>query len=279
MAENIETSPSQDQLHRERWELLEHIDEATEQPLIILGFVWLILLIIDFTAGLNPFLQILSNAIWIIFIVDFAIEFIIAPDKLDYFKRKWLTAISLVLPALRVLSVFRAFRLLRLSRATRTISLLRTLTSINRGIRSVKQVLGKRGIGYLITITLIVIFVGSAALSVFESQAALLDSGLADGAEGLQLATYSDAVWWTAAMMTGLGADGLPATAEGRIIAWMLSVYALAVFGYITATIATYFIGVDNDETTLKDEIHALRSEIMHLRSDLTAKQSTDLSS
>lgn len=61
----------------------------------------------------------------------------------------------------------------------------------------------------------------------------------------------------------------------GRLLCFLLSVYAFSVFGYITAAIATYFVNRDaNDEEAelagTKD-IQALRHEIAALREDIRA--------
>jgi voltage-gated potassium channel len=101
--------------------------------MIALSFVWLGLLVLDFIRGLGPLLQEASNVIWALFVLDFTIEIAIAPNKRDYLRRHWLTALSLLLPALRVLRVFRAVRLLQATRATRSLSLLRLLTSLTAG--------------------------------------------------------------------------------------------------------------------------------------------------
>ncbi|MGO8609910.1 ion transporter, partial [Rhizobium johnstonii] len=78
--------------------------------------------------GLPPFLQTLSNVIWGLFILDFALSFALAPDKWTYLRRNALTAFSLLLPALRVLRAFRGLRALRALRLTRGANLLRVLT-------------------------------------------------------------------------------------------------------------------------------------------------------
>lgn len=75
--------------------------------MIVLSFVWLGLLVLDLVQGLPPVLQIVSNVIWGLFILDFLLALSIAPDKSEYLKRNWLTVLSLLLPALRILRVFR----------------------------------------------------------------------------------------------------------------------------------------------------------------------------
>ena len=136
MDEHITTQ----QLHDERWSL-EQIKGATDSPMIALSFVWLGLLILDFTQGLGPALHLISNIIWGVFVFDFVLEFAIAPRKIEYLKRSWLTVISLVLPALRALRIVRVVRLLRVARAARSLRLLRVVTSLNRGLRAVGNTL------------------------------------------------------------------------------------------------------------------------------------------
>lgn len=93
----------------QRKELLTYLEDALELPMLILGFVWLILLILELTQGLSSILENISIAIWIVFIVDFVIKFILAPEKLNYVKSNLLTLIALIVPALRVLGSSEQF--------------------------------------------------------------------------------------------------------------------------------------------------------------------------
>lgn len=253
MTNRIVTEP--ETLQDARWELLDHINIATDKFMTALAFVWLGLLIVDFTIGFTPLLQLISNAIWALFIADFAIEFTIAPDKRQYLRRNWLTAVSLLLPALRILRIFRAFRVLSATRALRTVSFFRLITSLNRGMSATARTLGRRNIGFVIAFTVVVTFAGAAGMALFESPQSLYEEGYVvtvDSAEGLN--SYSESVWWTAMLMTTLGSDYWPQTVEGRILCWMLSIYALAVFGYITAAFASHFIGIDRQQKAAPPE-------------------------
>jgi voltage-gated potassium channel len=89
--------------------------------------------------------------------------------------------------------------------------------------------------------------------------------------------TYGDALWWTAMMITTIGSNYFPHSAEGRVLCFLLALYGFAVFGYVTATLATFFVGRDaankeselagsGDVRALRDEIELLRSEIRLLR-------------
>ena len=127
-----------------------------------MGFARLVLLVVDLIWGLNPLLQVLSNVIWIIFTVDFVVTFTLAPHKLVYLKHNWLTIISLALPALRVFLIVRVMRLLW---ATRGLRLVRLIGSLNRGMGALRTSMGRRGFGYILSLTAIVTLVGDASTS------------------------------------------------------------------------------------------------------------------
>jgi voltage-gated potassium channel len=86
---------------------------------------------------------------------------------------------------------------------------------------------------------------------------------------------YGTALWWTAMVMTTMGSDYWPQTAEGRVLCMLLALYAFAVFGYVTAMLATFFIGRDaeNAEAELAgaQAIEALRVDVAALRSEVQA--------
>lgn len=271
------TTPAADEkLHSERWELLNHINNLTDKPMIALAFVWLGLLILELTQGLTPMLRVLSNIIWALFVLDFIIEFAIAPKKREYLRHNWLTALSLALPALGVLRVFRVFQA---ARAIRTFSMLRTITGLNRGARAMMRTLGKRRAGFVLALTTLVIFGGAAGIMALEHPAALAAAGFENADEmGAGFDTYGDAVWWTAMIITTIGSEAWPHTGEGRALALVISVYAIAVFGYLTATLASYFIDVDDEDeeetASLRAEIVALREQVEALRASIEARQS-----
>lgn len=263
MARRVYPEPPEDEVHRARWELLENLDAIIDPPLIVLSFLWLALLVLEFTVGLDGQLEITVYVLWGLFVLDFALEFVLAPDKLLYLRRNWLTAIALVVPAFRVLRVVRALRVLRAARAARTLSLARLVTSANRGMRTLRAVIGGAQVVFVVVLTLIVTFLGSAGMYFLERSA---DS------PGFQ--TYGDSLWWTAMAITTIGSGDWPVTLEGRILGWLLAFYALAIFGYITATFASLLLGAVRDDevekpAALSDEIAALRGEIASLREQL----------
>jgi len=248
-------------IKEERRSLVARLEDWLETPLLILGFVWLVLLVIELTGNLSPALELAGTIIWIIFIVDFALKFLLAPDKTDYLKASWLTALSLIVPALRVFRIFRVFRVLRAARAVRGVRLFRVLTSLNRGMKSLGASFTRRGFGYVVALSVIVAFAGAAGMLAFENE---VEGGIK---------TYGEALWWTAMLLTSIGSDYFPKTAEGRVLCFILALYGFAIFGYVTATLATFFVGRDaenaDSEMVGAADIKALRGEIALLREEI----------
>jgi voltage-gated potassium channel len=206
--------------------------------MLVLSGVWSLLLVLEFTRGLSPWLRSVSNAIWIAFIAQFAVEFLAAPSKRIYLRKRWITVLSLALPAFRLLRVARIARVARigrLARATRGVRLARLLGTINRGMRSLTIGFRDRGVGYVILLSLFVAVTGAAGMYRFE-----LDAGDQQG-----FPDYGTALWWTAMLLTTMGTEYWPRTPEGRLLCFSLALYAFAVFGYVTAAIAAYFVGID----------------------------------
>lgn len=241
-----------DRLSHERNRLLTKIERILELPMIVLAFVWLVLLIIELSAGLNRSLQLLASLIWVVFIIDFVIKVILAPHKGLFFKKNWLTAFSLIVPAFRL---FRAVRLLRLVRTLRGARLIKVVASLNRSMRSLNATMKRRGFGYVMLLSLFVIFAGAAGMFAFENRTGGIE-------------TYATALWWTTMLIITIGSDYWPVSAEGRILCVLLSVYGFAVFGYITATLASFFVGRDAEE---KDAPVAGTAEIEAMRKEIAA--------
>lgn len=260
-AEPPRDQPSVQQLDRERLALLEALEAWLETPMVVLAFAWLALLAAELIWGEGRLFATLGTVIWVVFIVDFGIKLVLAPHKLAYLRRNWLGAISLVIPALRVFRIARVVRLFRLARVGRGLRLVRVVSSVNRGMRALGASLGRRGFGYVVALTALVTFSGAAGMYAFERDA----PGGLDG--------YGEALWWTTMVMTTLGSQYWPQTFEGRVLCIFLALYAFGIFGYVTATLATFFVGRDAESDVAEiagaRELAELRREVVALRHDL----------
>lgn len=253
---------------RHRIQILRRIEGALETPMAVLGLLWLGLMVVELVWGMSKWGADAVTLIWFVFVLDFLLRLMLAPRKLNYLQKNWLTAIALLLPALRVFRFVRVFRALA---RLRGLQLVRILGSVNRSMKALGKTMRRRGFGYVFGLTVIVTFAGAAGMLSFESQ---LPHG-----EGMH--DFATALWWTAMLVTTMGSEYWPKTPEGRMLCLLLAIYAFAVFGYVTGTIATYFIGKDAEQDQpspssqetlelLRAEIAALRDEIkrLHVKTD-----------
>lgn len=256
----------QAEVERERDTLLSRLEDWLERPMLVLGLAWLVLLVVELTQGLSPLLEALSLGIWGVFVLEFAVRLVLAPRKLPFLRRSWLALLSLLLPALRVLRLARVLRLMRLARAARGVRLVRVLSAMNRGMRALGVSMARRGLGYVVALTGVVLVGGAAGMYGFERDAGTLTD-------------FGSALWWTAMVMTTMGSEYWPRTPEGRLLCLVLSMYAFAMFGYVTAALATFFVGRDAEsgsgevagQAALQASAESLREEIRQLREELRA--------
>lgn len=245
---------------RLRWRLLRELDEWLAVPMVVLSLGWLAIVVWELVSGSSRLLETVGTVIWIIFIAEFVLRFSLAPNKTAFIKSNWLTVIALIVPALRL---FRALTFLRAARALRGFRLVRIVGTANRSMNALKATLSRRGFGYVAGLTLLVIFLGAAGMLNFES-AREVDGGFT---------SYGHALWWTGMLVASIGTDFWPATTEGRLLTMLLAIYGLAVFGYIAATFASFFVGRDAEQAGApiagSREIRALISEVRELRAEI----------
>ena len=267
-------------MEAERSELLEQLQDVLEPLMIVLGLIFLGLLVVEYSGlrvspGTEAWLNRAETAIYFVFVGDFALRFVIAPAKGRFLRVNWLTALSLALPALRPVRALRGVA------ALRSVHLLRVLSGANRGMRALRQITRGRQFAYVATLSLLVTLLGAGSVLYFERNVA-----------GADIRSFGEAVWWAATLVTTINSGDDPVSFEGRVIAVLMRVYAVSVFGYITASIATYFIGEAGGSgsapsgnagapspgaagspapRTLREQVEALRGEIGVLREELAA--------
>lgn len=252
-----------------RWRELARLERWLDKPMLALAIIWLVLVVLELTTGLSPFLEAVGIAIWIAFIGEFVLRLVIAPDRARYLRANWLTAISLLGPALRIFRVFRALRALRAARAARAargFRLVRVVGAVNRGMNRLADAMQRKGFGYVVALTLLVTVLGAAGMYAFER-------GVGDPAG---ITDFPSALWWTTMIVTTMGSGYWPVTPEGRILCVLLSLYALGILGYLAAALAAYFVGRDEELAGRDDrsgqldrliaEVASLRAEVRELR-------------
>lgn len=97
------------------------------------------------------------------------------------------------------------------------------------------------------------------------------------GAPGAQLITYPRALWWSVETATTVGyGDLYPVTFWGRIVAVVVMIAGITSFGLVTAALATWFVGREQERRghfvrrteETAEEAYARATRVLHERFD-----------
>jgi voltage-gated potassium channel len=220
-----------------------------EAPVLIAALLVVPVIIIEEREPSEAWLQVANVAnwaIWAAFFLEYVTVVSLAEDRWSYTKSAWLDVFIIVvsfplLPALFAIS--RLLRLTRLSRVFRILRLVRLAAVLSRGGQTVRRLFRKRGLGYLLALT-VLLAAGFAALFAIAE-----DAGLLDG------------LWWAIQTITTVGyGDTFPVTGLGRIAGIGLMVLGIGFVAILTAAVAAQF--VEEEETELTDAIQGLHDRL-----------------
>lgn len=243
-----------------KYPMLLALAKKLELPMLFLSFVWLCILITELAYGTNPALSGFGTSIWILFIIYFTMRLVIVANRISFLKKNWIFILAILVSVLRLFPLLRPFALVRALTATFGMQVVWIFASADQGMRFLRRALGRRGAGYALALTFVVIFTGAAGMLHFE--------GIPNDPQSIQ--TYPKALWWTAMQMTNIGSAYSIKTTGGRIICLGISVYAAVMFGYLTALFATFLIDRDakdpKPENARQKSVQEVQEEIIQLR-------------
>ena len=230
--------------------MLARLDRMTELPLLLLSFIMVPVLLgpllweDSFSTAERALFQTLDIFIWAIFAADFFLKFAITPAKLNYLKRHWLEALTVLVPFLRPLRI------------------LRIILFGARAIRAARRLVN---VDFLIVYAIGIVVI-----------AATIVTGVERGHDSID--SFTDALWWSVVTATTVGyGDMTPVTPIGRGMAILLMLVGIGLFGGLTANFAsTIFRTDDNVEANtelLLDEMQSLRAELRGLRRSVDVSQ------
>jgi voltage-gated potassium channel len=130
------------------------------------------------------------------------------------------------------------------------------MTALDRGTRALGQIARRGQLGYVLLLTVVVTATAAAGAYYLERDE-----------PGASIGTPVDALWWAATIVTTINSPLETVTFEGRVIGLLLRVFALAISGYLTATIAVYLLGRPQStaEQAEASELAELRREVRRL--------------
>lgn len=230
-----------------RTRLIRRMTRVMDFPMALLSFVFLALVVADLAAPPDapylPWVEQASLAIWMLFVLEYAIKLGLAPDRRDFLRHSWFDLLVLAVPAFRLFRVLSAVRALRGARVLKMFSFFRLGVAARRGARGFAQYLKESRFGYVTFLTTIVVLVSAAAMLLLEREA-----------EGTQITTYGDALWWSASTVTTVAGNLNPVTWPGRVLAVLLMVYGMVVFGYLVSQAVAYIQRAERKRAKIPDD-------------------------
>lgn len=189
----------------------------------------------------------------LVFLLDFGISLARAENKWRYFLTwGWIDLVSAI-PAFDAARWGRAARVVRLLRVIRGIKAARILLSLVACYRTRNAMLA----GGLVVI--LAVFAASFAILQVETDPKSM------------IRTADDAVWWALCTITTVGyGDLYPVTRAGRIVAGLLMLTGVSMFGALAGMLAGWFTGAAEDAgrvqlRKLTDEVTSLREAVAAL--------------
>jgi voltage-gated potassium channel len=196
--------------------------------------LWLPVLIIPLVMtvpqGLNDTFLAIDFFVWAAFVVEYLVKLWLTPNRGRFVTHHVIDLLVIALPMLRPL---RALRLLELGRVGVVLA---------NALRRTKELLTHRGLHFVLLAVVLVMFACAGLVFSFERHA-----------HGSNIHSFPDALWWSIVTVTTVGyGDKYPVTAAGRGVAVVLMLVGIGLIGVLTATVASYFVGKDNDDKNVE---------------------------
>lgn len=191
-----------------------------------LGVLFALMLGYELAVPLSPVaaqvLEIAGWTIWAIFLLEFLGKLWLAPRRLTFVRRRWLQALALLVPTLRVLSFLR---LLRLGRA---LPAARVAASSYRSAGVARQLVRSR-LGYLGGLSAVASIAVAELAYVFERESGIFDS-------------FGDAVTWGLSVVIAMQGDPVPESVGGRIVMLAGFAFGLIVVASLAGTVGAFLV-------------------------------------
>lgn len=221
-AEDVER-PVKEQAPEERDRLAEALAERLDVPLTILGVVFAMLVLAETvsrpTGRVSTAFQVAGWVLWVVFVGEFILRFLIAPSKARFMKRSWWQLVFLAVPFLRFLRVARLGRLIRAGRVGRVG---RIISAAARGTRTA----GRRLRGRLAWLGAI------SAIVVLGSSQILFEVGAYD--------SYPAAL--RASALAAMSGQPMEVEGAAQLLEVALVMFSVVVFATLAGSLGAFFL-------------------------------------
>ena len=250
-------------------ERFERIERATDVPMAVLALLIVPALILEERArsiGVRQIANGLNWVVWLAFCGEFLGKLAFAPSRREFVRRSWFDLFIIVLsPPFLVPDAWQGVRAVRAVRLLRFLRFVRAAAVAAIGLKEASEALRHKRLHYIGLMTLVMIAVGAVGIFVVER------------GENKSITSIGDALWWSIVTVTTVGyGDVSPVTAEGRLIAVALMILGIGFIGVFTATITSFFVGVDRQaepSKQIEDRLARIEAKIDALTRDQTQQR------
>ncbi|OSC41888.1 potassium channel family protein [Mycobacterium decipiens] len=192
--------------------------QRTEWPLAMVAVAFLVMYSVEVLyQPQGDEARILWAATWItwsLFVVDYVVRLILAPNRWHWFVRHLFDLLIVALPLMRPL------RLLRL------VVLVGAL---------------QKAVGNAVRGRILIYTISGVSLLIYVTSLAILDQERDQ--PGANITSFGKAVWWAITTVTTVGyGDLYPITFTGRVIAVLLMIGGISLIGVVTASLASWIV-------------------------------------
>jgi len=174
----------------------------------------------NLSSNTHQIIEIIQWTSWGAFAIDLFGGLILAQDKKQYLKSNPLAILSVALPFLRPLRLLRF-----ISFGTLVLDKVNLGKSVGISVR-------------VITTALFLTYI--AAIEITLAERNQLDA---------TINSFGDGIWWAVTTLTTVGyGDMYPTTTQGRYIAIGLMISGICVLGFVSATIAAWFVKLNQQD-------------------------------
>lgn len=187
-------------------------------PMAVLGVIYLaaysIQVVYSSNKALVEQLEITSQIIWAIFVVDVVFRLFGSESIPKFLKSSWLEILALAIPFMRILRVFRVILALR---------------GIKGFVKNRASAMGT----YILMLVPLTWF--SGGIAVLDAESTNPEASITN---------LREALWWSLATITTVGyGDKYPTTLEGQLVAAVLMLTGIALFSAGAGIFASWIMG------------------------------------
>jgi voltage-gated potassium channel len=206
-----------------------------EVVIVVLSLASVGLLVLEVAGDTSPaqgqLLERIDFGIALVFLAEFAISFLRAPDRRLFLRKRWWEIFACIPISSEFARAARGLMLLRLIRVMRLLRIARLAARVHLLFRASRSMLVDSSLLYISTATGVIVFSSALGFHYFEMD-------INQNVHG-----FWDSFWWAMTTVTTVGyGDIYPVTTGGRIVAIVLMLTGIGTLGLYTAAIASWVL-------------------------------------